>query len=218
MKTDVVIYCNCMEELKLRVGIILSIVEGRLSIGREDFDSELACVQLRKALELIAFASLSANKVQYSKAYRKFSKHWNAKSLLNNIEKIHPDFYPKPVVFSEDISQGKHLLEVKEGFLTRNEFVELYDKCSEVLHARNPFRTGPKIINFRYSIKEWIERIQKLLALHQIRLVDTQDIWLVQMQHPQDSKVHAFPASPVNIQSKPEPHEDVPRNDGEPFS
>ena len=30
-----VMYCNCMEEVKLRVGVILAVVEKGLTVGRE---------------------------------------------------------------------------------------------------------------------------------------------------------------------------------------
>ena len=192
-----VMYCNCMEEVKTRIALALSVVEGTLSVGREDFAAELVCVQLRKVLELIAFASLTANKSRYSETYRDFSQHWNAKRLLMNLERIHPNFYPCPIESDcEDEPGVKHFRDLADGFLTRDEFVNLYRKCSEVLHVRNPFQTGEKVINFGLSIKEWIARIQKLLAVHYMRLVDSQELWLVYMQSPKDGKVHALIVSP----------------------
>lgn len=194
-----VMYCNCMEEVKSRVGVILGVVEGRVTIGREDFDAELVCVQLRKILELIAFASLTANKERYAEAHADFQSHWNAKRLLANLERLHPHFYPKPVQFDRQEEKGiKHFADVTEGYLTRDEFVTLYQKCSEVLHARNPFRSDPRVINFGRSIKEWVGRIQKLLAVHYMRLAGSEKLWVVFMQHPEDGKVHALTSEPVD--------------------
>jgi hypothetical protein len=186
-----------MEEVKLRLGLVLSVTDGSFSVGREDFDGELVCVQLRKTLELIAFASLTANKEKYAQTHADFATDWNAKRLLTKIEKIHPEFYPKPVEFAQQDPTGvKHFAEVTEGFLTRDEFVTLYNKCSEVLHAWNPFRTDPKIVNFGYSIRDWVGQIQRLLAVHWMRLVDSENIWLICMQYPEDGKVHALTAKP----------------------
>jgi hypothetical protein len=186
-----------MEEVKLRLGLVLSVTDGRFSVGREDFNGELVCVQLRKTLELIAFASLTANKAKYAQTYADFATDWNAKRLLTKIEKIHPEFYPKPVEFAQQGASGvKHFTEVTDGFLIRDEFVTLYNKCSEVLHARNPFRTDPKIVDFGYSIRDWVGRIQRLLALHWMQLVDSEDIWFICMQDPEDGKVHALTAQP----------------------
>lgn len=195
---NLVMYCNCMEEVKLRLAVVLSVVERRLAVGREDFDAELVCVHLRKTLELIAFASLTANKDRYAQTHENFVSHWNAKKLLANLEKVHPEFYPKPVTFSHQDNKGvKHLSDVQNGFLTRDEFVTLYDKCSEILHSWNPFRTDPRVVSFGYSIGDWITRIQRLLVFHSMRLVDSEDVWLIYMQHPEDGKVHALPAKPV---------------------
>lgn len=64
-------YCSCMEEVKLRVSVIQAVVEKGLTVGREDFDVELVCVQLRKTLELIAFASLTASQARYAERPRR---------------------------------------------------------------------------------------------------------------------------------------------------
>ena len=197
--SGLVMYCNCMEEVKLRVGVILAVVEKGLTVGREDFDAELVCVQMRKTLELIAFASLTANQARYAEAHADFESHWNAKRLLANLERLHPQFYPKPVQFERQDEKGiKHFANVTDGYLTREEFVTLYQKCSEVLHARNPFRSESRVINFGRSIREWVGRIQKLLAVHYMRLAGSEKLWVVFMQHPEDGKVHALTSEPVD--------------------
>jgi hypothetical protein len=74
----------------------------------------------------------------------------------------------------------------------------LYQKCSEVLHARNPFRSDPRVVNFGRSIREWIGRIQKLLAVHYMYLAGSENLWVVFMEHPEDGKVHALTSEPVD--------------------
>lgn len=196
MPTDTEQYCACMESIKRRLALVLSVTEGRFSAGNEEFDAELVCVQLRKTLELIAFASLSANKEKYSRTHQDFAKDWNAKRLLKRLEQLHPDFYPKPGELVILPDGGKHVSLIEDGFLTRDEFVTLYEKCSGVIHARNPFHPDPPVINFGYSIQDWAKRIQRLLAFHFIRFVDRKEIWVVQMSHPDDGKVHVFNAAP----------------------
>lgn len=159
MSAPIVLYCNCMEDVKRRLAVVRAIGSGHSLLGREDFDGEVAGLHLRKSLELIAFSSLVAHKDAYAQAHEDFSSHWSAKRLLSKMEKIHPDFYPKPVAFSQSDSRGvKQLVDVNEGFLSREEFVFLYDKCSEVLHTWNPFRSKPC---------QWlVERAQPLLPIH----------------------------------------------------
>lgn len=198
MASPIVKYCKCMEELKRRLNVINGIVTGHSPLGHEDFDGEIACLHLRKSLELIAFSSLSAHNEAYTQAYNDFYSNWNAKRLLSKIEKIHPGFYPKPVKFSQVGDGGvKQFGDVKEGFLTHEDFVFLYGKCSEILHTRNPFKLDPRIVNFERSISEWATRIQRLFDIHYIQLVNTMDIWLVQMHQPIDGKVHAYMSQAV---------------------
>jgi len=91
-----------------------------------------------------------------------------------------------------DTGQVKHLIDVTDGYLTRDEFVFLYDTCSEVLHTWNPYRVGPRVVNTQRPLAEWVGRIKKLLDLHCVRFIGDPKVWVVQMQHPGDGKVHAF--------------------------
>lgn len=191
-------YAACMEELKLRTNVILSITSGSFTVAsREDFSTELACLHLRKALELLAFASLTANRGKYAQAHRNFTQHWNAKQLLKNLERVHPDFYPRPITLNNQERSGiKHFTDVTTGHLTRVDFAFLYDKTSRVLHTRNPFSREPGTIDFRYSIAEWVGRIQTLLSTHYMRLVDSTSLWVVFMKHAADGRVHVLRADP----------------------
>jgi hypothetical protein len=90
-------YCDLMEDLKARVGLVRRFTLGEIKIDSNQFAYECVSVQLRKILELIAFSSLCANKEKYSEAYADFSKHWRAKALLQALERLHPEFYPTPM-------------------------------------------------------------------------------------------------------------------------
>jgi len=191
-----VMYCNLMEEIKTRVALIRSIIHGQ-SLGREDFDGEMVSLQLRKCLEIIAFSSLIVNERVYSKAYSDFTTHWRAKKIVEKIEKLNPDFFPKPIFLaSQDENGVKHFDYVKDGFLTLEELINLYDKTSKVIHTWNPYRTDPRIVNFGRNIEEWVQRLQRLLDLHLMRGVGLHEFWVVEMVA-KDSKVHVFSTMPV---------------------
>lgn len=148
-------YAACMEDVLARTSLVLSITSGELRLAREDFTTELACLQLRKTLEQIGFASLTANQSVYAAVYADFSSHWNAKRLLANLDKLHPEFYPRPITPAEGRQKGvKHFDNIQDGYLTREDFVFLYNKASEVLHTRNPFHAQPAVVNFERSIEE----------------------------------------------------------------
>src|ERR1700688_4080893 len=106
MPTDDEIYCNCMEELKHRIAVICSVLNGSISTTYPMFDSELMHLQFRKSLELIAFSSLTANKAVYSAAFEKFASHWNAKRMLEDLEEVNTDFYPVAVNPPQTLADG----------------------------------------------------------------------------------------------------------------
>lgn len=94
---DIAKYCHQMEEIKLRTNVVTSFLHGQSSAVYTPTTIECACLQIRKILELIAFASLIANKEAYTKVFSKVSKAWNAGDLLKELERVNPGFYPVPV-------------------------------------------------------------------------------------------------------------------------
>lgn len=90
-------YSNSLNEIRLRVALLESICRGTLTTGNENFNYEIAAVNVRKILEHIAFGSLTANSVAYGAVYSGIEKVWRAKDLLNKLEIIHADFYPQPL-------------------------------------------------------------------------------------------------------------------------
>ena len=190
-------YCACMEGVKSRLAVVSAVTEAQLSTGSELFDYEFVSLQLRKSLELVAFASMTANRKIYAEAHANFASHWRAKALLNSLGKIHPDFYPQPIELDHVKEFGaKHFKTVEGGYLTREDFVTLYDLCSEALHTWNPFTDKERHIDFKRSVAEWVQKMERLLRLHLMRFVDREEIWVVHMAYPEDGKVHAFTAAP----------------------
>jgi hypothetical protein len=190
-------YAGYMEDLRARTALVLSLASGQHPLPREEFRTELACLQLRKSLELLAFASLTAHRDAYAAVYSDFSKHWRAKTLLDKLEKLHPEFYPKPLSRATTTPDGiKHFDEIRDGFLTKEDFVFLYGKTSEVIHTRNPFTTAPPVVDFERGLDEWVHRIQVLLSTHYIRLLGVPDLWLVVMKSEEDERVHVYRSSP----------------------
>jgi hypothetical protein len=148
MATDIEIYCNCIARVRHHVGVVDAVLAGTIGTGHADLNAELIFVHLRKALEEIAFASLSANREKYSAARAGFATEWNARRMLGFIEKVNANFYPIPLMEPKEISAGiKHFDRVESGYLTKSDFETLYDGCAEVLHCRNPYAPGDPTIN-----------------------------------------------------------------------
>jgi hypothetical protein len=195
-EADKVAYCNCMEQVKRRLRLIRLATTGGIRTGDEGADAEFACLQVRRALELTAFATLAANRERYSEIRADVENEWRAKRILDRLKQLHQDFYPVPVSPNR-IGPGRwHFSEITDGYLTQDEFVELYDKCSDALHEWNPFRPGHRHIDFRLSIAEWSARIERLLDFHHVRLVDQDDVLLVRLTDPADGKAHVLTGTP----------------------
>ena len=206
MTKDTERYSACMDEIKLRADLIHKIIQSRVSLGSELFDGEIICLQIRKILELIALSSLVANKEKYAAAYEKFQFHWKANKILEALGKINPDFYPTPVKISQKGKVGEnnfwHLEHIKDGYLTKDEFIKLLDICSDALHIWNPYNPRKRIINFELSVDEWMKKIECLLQIHSMHLADSKDYWLVVMGKLQE-KVHTYTLGHMDISSAP---------------
>ncbi|PKN39187.1 MAG: hypothetical protein CVU62_03030 [Deltaproteobacteria bacterium HGW-Deltaproteobacteria-2] len=192
MNDDMIKYCKCMEEIKKRTHAITTILNKKYSTAYQATNREFCCLQIRKILELIALASIAANKTEYAKQYNKFFSHWKAKKILEDIEKINPQFYPVPSKQVIDNTTGKvsELILIESGFLTKEEFPYVYDKCSEVIHSSNPYGSLVNLDEFDNLVPEWNAKIIKLLNHHQIQLIDSHlQLWVL-MKSKDDGKVH----------------------------
>lgn len=182
-----------METVKWRSDSIEHVLKGNISHGKEILDYEFCAVQLRKILELIVFSSLISHKDSYSSVYKNFRKHWNVKTLMENLEEVNPNFYPIPMFYDNEKSKPNyhHFGELDEGYLLKEEVIELYDYCGGIIHTRNPYRTDGNKIDIRNSVAVWLQRIKNLLTLHRIQLVNSNEVWVVNMVSPETGNVQA---------------------------
>ena len=199
-EADIKKYCRNMEEINTRVSAIQKFTEESVSIsnlGSIDFDIEFIALQLRKILELICFSGLIANKKVYSKIYDKYANHWNPKYLLKDLERVNPNYYPRPLVYSGLNKEKVHGYTFREdGFLTKKEFLFLYEKCGAILHSRNPYKVAG-VVDFKKSITDWLSSIFLLLSTHEIKLMGTSETWMVIMEYSTNKNVHALITSPA---------------------
>jgi hypothetical protein len=187
-------YADCMDEIKKRTEVIFRIIQGGVRTGYGLADVETACLQMRKILELIALASLVANKHEYSQQYAKFAENWRATQILEEIEAINPNFWPVPSkqVIDPETGKVKSVAPVTSCYLTQDEFASIYDQCSEFLHARNPYALPLDLSIATTRMALWVERMMNLLNHHQIQLVNPDlQIWVL-MRDKDDGKVKTF--------------------------
>jgi len=133
-------YALIMKEIKNRIKVIDFFLHGPGHAIYPPTTIESICLQFRKILELIAMASLVANKKQYVKLHRDFGKHWNAEYLLRDLGRVNSDFYPKPISETPSAETGikMHISDIEHDYLTKKDFIVVYKKCGGLLHADNP--------------------------------------------------------------------------------
>ena len=201
MKPDhpIRLYALQMREVKRRMEVIDYFLFAGGHALYKPTTIESTCLQIRQVLELVAFASLCANKKAYSEAHADFANHWNAELLLRDLARLNPDFYPVPKIEhpSDDRKVKNHLDDLTEGFLTRDEFVTVYKKCGAMMHAKNPFGSKTGHHFFEKALPSWREKIVQLLNNHSIKVLGHPGFWLIHMHEAGDDEVHFYEFVPA---------------------
>jgi len=193
MPEDIEIYCACMERVRHHVSVADTVFAGRIDIGNADLNTELIFLHFRKALEGIAFSSISANREQYAAARAGFATEWNARRMLGFVENVNPNFYPVPLQPPRETAPGhKYFDRVKDGFLTKEDFVSLYDISAEVLHSPNPYNPAGFTIDFKHTVDVWSTRIKALLTWHLVQLLGGDKLWVARVAN--EGAIHAWSA------------------------
>lgn len=201
-------YANCMDKVRQRIAAIKWLIATAKHFQSQHFIlAEAIFVQFRKILELIAFASLTANKDAYAQANKNFQSHWKAKVMLDAVAAVNLKFYPEAL--ESPIKTGPdswHVPGYMSDALTREEFEQLYDACAEILHMRNPFSTKDPTTNIGYSVDEWVARIERLITWHSVQLLDGTR-WTAHV--PAEGDVRLFPMAPAPSDVTPKEPEGV---------
>ena len=176
-------YANVMVEIKRRSRVIDHLMSGKNAAIYMPTTTETIGLQFRKTFELIAFASLAANKKLYATAYANFSKHWEASKLIGNLRRLNPDFYPVPVTVTPDPAPNikSEFTARKEGFLTATHLIQAHGRCGNLMHAANPFSKTIDYEFYHQAFLEWYVLIIALLNFHQVRLPSEPCFWFIQM-------------------------------------
>jgi hypothetical protein len=196
--SDIETYAKLMKEIKARMAVVEFFLSGKGHALYEPPTLECVGLQIRKILELIAFGSLAANKDIYSAIYAKFSKEWHAGELLQNIKKVNSDFYPVPVIEEPSPQPGvkSHLREMTDGFLSQQEFVEVYGRCGSLMHSANPYGTRIDYAYFKSELPKWQAKIIQLLHSHQVHLLNHPGFYLIHMKEPGHDEVSYYEFRP----------------------
>ncbi len=92
-------------------------------------------------------------------------------------------------------------MDVESGFLTKEEYGQLYDICGDLLHAENPYAQDRQNIEMRLQeAPGWKNKIVTLLNHHQVQLADSgKQIWVL-MRAKSDGNVHVWDFEAVEVE------------------
>ncbi|EAA3623728.1 hypothetical protein CP709_00765 [Salmonella enterica] len=182
-------YLKLMFECRKRIETLHDLASGEFGGVYLQVLIETEALQLRKLLELIAFSSLISHEAAYRTVTQNIDGVWKAKRIMCELGKINQNFYPLPV--SEITNDGWKKL--KGGYLTKKQFIALYDECSTHIHVRNPYRVSENSLAFHKKVPAYLSRIESLLSRHIVSLVDDMELLFVEVPHFEDS------TSPIRI-------------------
>jgi hypothetical protein len=164
------LYTKLMEEAKSRLSCINLAVTGRTGLPSPAI-REFCFLQFRMICELIALGCLTAH--GDIEATTKLRDEWSASNIVNQLDKLHPDFYPFPSV-KETTGRHHHLTPIKEGYLTKAELLSLNGKCGDILHRGSLKKLmsprSPLQVHFP-DIDVLARKIARLLEIHSIALI-----------------------------------------------
>ena len=151
---------------------------------------ESAILQMRKALECVAYAAIAPNKKEYkefrAKADRQpdYTRDFHAGKILEMLSRINKDFYPKPA--SAPISVGPrkwHFEKREDESLTKKQFSSFYDRLGKFLHADNPWGNDKGIKNLLDDIPKVMESVKLLLSWHftKISTPEFNGVWVIEV-------------------------------------
>lgn len=163
--------------------------------GKEVAYLESAALQVRKALETIAFSAISTNKAAYQRIRSKaeqnkdFTRDYHANRIFRDLQRVQKDFYPLALVpavnLTPELQTGRtwHFDRKEEGYLTQGGFTKIYDGLAKYLHARNPWDQPVPWEGLTELLPSVIDETWSLIELHAafIRTADFNGVWIVEV-------------------------------------
>ncbi len=191
---DLQLYCTLMNEVKRRMLAITQMRQGVRTTSYKATNVEFMCLQIRKILELISMGSLVVNQEEFDAIGQKYAQYWNARLILQDIERLNPVFYPVAIQEVPSLRPGiiNDLHNKTTGFLTREDFVKVYEKCGKMMHACNPFGYQSDLDYYNSMIPNWVDLIIGLLNSHLIHLKGVEGFYLIHMKENGREDVHGY--------------------------
>jgi hypothetical protein len=171
-------YCRLMTAIKSRTAVILALLDQRQLMP--DFcAAELIKLQTRMICETLAISCLLVHGDIEGARTARLTSAYQADFIMNALERLHPNFYPRPTrqIVRDGAVVGWE--DIKDGFLSKQELLKSYHAAGEFLHAGHlvDFLSGRQKLVDPLEVRTWVAKLTTLLSHHHIFLSDSPTTW-----------------------------------------
>lgn len=163
-----------MEELKIRLTCIEIATSGQTGLPGPAV-REFSYLQLRMICELIALGCLIAHGDIKGTQTSKVAKEYSAQRIIEELEKLHPDFYPLPWDVNRAPDGNFDVEDSSIEHFTKADLLSFYGKSGALLHRGTVKRLlkpqMPVETHFK-PITRLVGNIRNLLRVHRLKLLD----------------------------------------------
>jgi len=113
---------------------------------------------------------------------------WAADKIMEELEKLHPDFYPQTMAQGRN-ELGHTLTPVNPQPLPKSDLLKMYGKCGDVLHrgtVKTLIKRGTVQIHFP-EITAQAQKIHDLLAVHLVVLQGAESVFVCVLRNKDDN-------------------------------
>jgi hypothetical protein len=170
-------YCSLLEEAKQRLAALDIMLGGNTGLPAGAIH-ECGHLQLRMLCELIALGCLVAQ--GDLEPTGKIKRAYEPGKIMGYLEELHPQFYPHAAAQRQAGPDVYDAIFLTDGFLKKDELVELHGRCGEFLH-RGTLQTLFRRRGYdsvHTQIIPWKTKIEALLSYHAIAMLDMKTLVL----------------------------------------
>jgi hypothetical protein len=160
-------YTDVLIEIKHRTDVVNGVLTGKIVLPIK-IAEELCYLQYRMICELIAMGCLIAHEDIKPKSdlYKSYKADW----IMNELSKLHPQFFPIPLENSNNFEKPDQWSIKKSGYLTKGDLSRLFNREA----GANLHRGGVAKLNISRDgirmdkVREWLIKLVGLLERHYI--------------------------------------------------
>lgn len=178
-------YLEQLRWVKERGNVFQAFSRGTANAIYEEATVEVATLQLRKILELLAFGLVLAVGEKAIPAYVSFVKYKKVKEFFFQLRKLNKDYYLQPVIQKRDEQGGMQwIYPAADEYLTPEDFAILFEHCERVLEPRRVGALPMFLEQCKTANLCWYSKIVRLLDAHLVHLEGNDIAYLFQMGEP----------------------------------